>query len=143
MRLKQMPKNMRPRQGNINEFNVEVASIHNLKYVGHSHKGHVGVTHLKIDNDIRSKDSSQRQMLVDRHQGSENNDANVLDEKYLERPMSVSPSKFAGSRFHDPPSPKVLPKPPSHWMNKENIKVGGFDDMTSHLKMILKVHVQA
>lgn len=79
------------------------------------------------------------------------------------RPMSVSPpattarrmsrstpepltsltSNYAGAKFSDPPSPKVLPKPPMHWMA---CGIGGLPkaednctEMTNVLKVMLKV----
>lgn len=65
-------------------------------------------------------------------------------------PLCISPSKmvstsaFAGAKFSDPPSPKVLPKPPVHWMNKENEPSGGSANssclqMTNVLKVMLNV----
>ena len=46
---------------------------------------------------------------------------------------------YAGAKFSEPPSPTLLPKPPSHWM-----RFGDFDspgNMTNQLKEMLKVAV--
>lgn len=61
------------------------------------------------------------------------------------RAESKSPTQgnaYAGAKFSDPPSPKVLPKPPVHWFNgtvQNKIEPHNCAEMTNVLKVMLKV----
>lgn len=49
---------------------------------------------------------------------------------------------YAGAKFHDPPAPKQLPKPPSHWFVRNDAKTAvstSCSEMTNILKVMLKV----
>lgn len=51
---------------------------------------------------------------------------------------------YAGAKFSEPPSPTVLPKPPTHWTQRCATNSLPFcNDMAFQLKTILKVPVEA
>lgn len=56
-------------------------------------------------------------------------------------PFTAQPFAYAGAKFSDPPSPKVLPKPPTHWMCGSTAATGLHlhNDLTNVLRVMLKV----
>lgn len=59
------------------------------------------------------------------------------DNLIMSRTPSPDGNAYAGPKFSEPPSPNLLPKPPSHWMNFGDFD--SHDSMSSQLKEMLKV----
>ena len=122
----------------------------------------------KIDNDRRSPASPMNGNNHHHHRGQQSPNSrsftgspkqcdNVIGAKLgpktstpskaLPPPLAISPSRlvnYAGAKFSDPPSPKMLPKPPTSWMmNKESEDIvsgdGSCSQMTSVLRVMLNV----
>lgn len=107
-------------------------------------------SHKKKDNSSPNKLSSPHQPAL-REQKKPLHASNNL--KILNVPPAEAASEYlkdgekvyAGAKFSEPPSPSVLPKPPSHWVgeNEPQQSNQSREQMTVHLKSLLKVQDKA
>ncbi|KAF7661949.1 hypothetical protein LDENG_00249500 [Lucifuga dentata] len=94
----------------------------------------------KKDNSSRSKPSltEQKKPL----QASDNvKIVNVPPAEAMPADLKDGEKVYAGAKFSEPPSPSVLPKPPSHWVGEYEPECSSQsrEQMTVHLKSLLKV----
>jgi len=55
-------------------------------------------------------------------------------------PITINGLVYAGARFSEAPSPKLLPLPPRHWLDGGNVEQPAVcGEMTRHLKSVLRV----
>ncbi|XP_013999661.1 proline-rich nuclear receptor coactivator 1 [Salmo salar] len=102
----------------------------------------------KYDNSCHTKPNSALFQLLRRE---EKNPFNSVDNVKI---VTVSPAElvpedelkdgekiYAGAKFSEPPSPSVLPKPPSHWVGETAPQHPDHsrEQITFHLKSLLKV----
>lgn len=57
------------------------------------------------------------------------------------RQSPTSGDRFSGARFSEPPTPSVLPRPPTSWTgHKTTVATPPVDAISDQLKFLLKVH---
>ncbi|XP_076612446.1 uncharacterized protein LOC143336275 [Chaetodon auriga] len=91
----------------------------------------------KKDNSSPSKPSSPRQQKKPLHVQI----VNTPPAEAAAEDLKDGDKVYAGAKFSEPPSPSVLPKPPSHWVgeNEPGQSDQSREQMTVHLKSLLKV----
>ncbi|KAF6732175.1 Proline-rich nuclear receptor coactivator 1 [Oryzias melastigma] len=151
--VKQGPKKelLKPKSGRLERGSIQSGlqaprTLSKHDQTGHTHKPKqnqtLSASPCAKKNDTRHpKKSPSSQHPQNREQKKPLHTSNNV--KTLNPPADAPPDgekTYAGAKFSEPPSPSVLPKPPSHWFGKNEAQQSNqSQEMTVHLKSLLKV----
>lgn len=107
--------------------NAQMKIVHKKKERGHGYNSSAA-TWQAMQNGGKNKNFPNNQ----------NWNANLSSPSLLFKPQANQ--NYAGAKFSEPPSPSVLPKPPSHWV-PVSFNPSDKEIMTFQLKTLLKVQV--
>lgn len=95
----------------------------------------------KKDNSSLARPTSLREQKRPLHVSNNMKIVNTLPAEAVPEYLKDGDKAYAGAKFSEPPSPSVLPKPPSHWVGEDKPQRGNQsrEQMTVHLKSLLKV----
>ncbi|KAG7217676.1 hypothetical protein INR49_021257 [Caranx melampygus] len=108
---------------------------------GRSQKPKQDQTAAKKKNHSSPNKPPPRQQKKPLHASNSLKAASALPDEPAPEYLKDGEKVYAGAKFSEPPSPSVLPKPPSHWVGEDERQPSGQsrEQMTVHLKSLLKV----